>query len=148
MSRALSFRFQLFLIWFCGYAVCVCMLLIFAALGYTVADALLGNFTQLTAAFAPYVAPTVTFWFTEGKKQPESLHQNRKGFFVAAICSVFYILVLVSILSSVFFREGEGIIESTLDLIIKVGALLAFLVGPAIGFFFSKDAAEQGSEVG
>jgi len=145
----MTVRLLLFAVWFCGYTLCVGMLFIFAAIGYTVPEALFGNLVEVTGVFAPYMVPIVTFWFAEDIFGQSRRH-HQLTFIVALACSLFFNVILVAILGSVFFRaEGEGVIEQTVELVANVGTLLAFLVGPAIGFFFGKletrDAGTLGS---
>lgn len=131
-------RLLLFIVWFSGYTISFLLLLTFAAKGYTVPESVFGNLAQLTGVFAPYIGPVVAYWFAEdviGQKRPH----HRLAFVVALMCSIFFNLAVLVILASVFFRaEGQGVIEQTLELVTNVGTLLAFLVGPAIGFFFAK----------
>ena len=136
----MTLRFHLFIIWFVGYLVAFILALSYAALQYTAPESIFGYLTQVTGAFAPYFAPIVSYWFASdvvGDKSPP----DRLTFSVAYACSLFFNLVIIGILLSVFFREPqEAIIEQTMTLVTKTAALLAFLVGPAIGFFFGKTA--------
>jgi hypothetical protein len=62
----------------------------------------------------------------------------------ALIVSAFFNLIMISLLCSVFFaKNGENVIEDTIKLMTFTGTLLAFLVGPAIGFFFSHARAAR-----
>lgn len=138
MESGMSGRFWIFVVWFGSYLVAILLILSWGALGYTIPEALFRDASQVTGTYVPYVGPVVAFWFAQdvfGKSKPH----NKQTYLVALICSVAFNAVILLILSSVFFRsEGVGIIESTLKLADDMATLLAFIVGPAIGFFFGK----------
>jgi hypothetical protein len=137
-------RFALFLVWMAGYVICVGMLFIFAAIGYTQVEALKNNLADLSAVFVPYLGTVVAYWFASGAaSQPKSY--NVTTFWVALICSVLYNVGLALILASVFFREdGEGVIEQTLSLQKYFASITSFIVAPAVGFFFGKSSQLRG----
>lgn len=131
-------RFILFLVWFIGYAIAFLVVCSLAPMGLTVVDALASNLTQLTGLYAPYVGPVVCYWFAKDVAAKSDTY-DRPTFIVALTCSVFFNLALWAIVTSIYFRDpGEAKVEQTLTLMSQVSTLLAFLVGPAIGFFFGK----------
>ena len=130
-------RLRLFLVWFGGYGICFVMVLVFYMLGYTVLDRIPDNLGSLTGIFAPYLTPIIAFWYTKDHVD-QARESSAGGFRVAFASSIFFNLIMIFLLSSVFFRDGEGLIERTLETSQGAGTLLAFLVGPAIGYFFGK----------
>jgi uncharacterized Tic20 family protein len=120
-----------------GYVVSCSLILLFAGL-YTVREALFSNFYVVTGIFAPYLGPVIAFWFAKGRFR-HSPKYDKNTFRVALACSTFFnIAIVITIASVVFQREGEEVIEQTLKFASNIATLLAFVVGPAIGFFFGK----------
>ena len=141
----MSARLWLFVIWFVGFAASFSVVLSFPVVGYTITEAVGANLTQVTGIFAPYLGPIVAYWFVEdviGARRP----YDTTAFRVAIVCSVFYNIVLFLIIASIFVQEdGVNVIERSLDLAAQVATALAFIVGPAIGYFFGKSPGTQGN---
>lgn len=132
-------RLKLFLLWFSGYAVCFSLVVTFFLMGYSVFERFGSNLTTLTGVYAPYLTAIIGFWYamrSDGKRVAGS----KQAYQIAVAVSIFFNVVMVGLLCSVFFREGAGVIEATLQTMVEIGTLLAFLVGPMIGFFFGKSS--------
>jgi hypothetical protein len=134
-------RLSLLLVWLISYIICVVNIFLFPLFH----ESLLSNTQQylrdVTGLYVPYLTPIVAFWFSEDVVGPKRT-QGMISAVAALIISVFFNLVMICLLSSVFFaNNGENVIEDTIKLMTSTGTLLAFLVGPAIGFFFSRTRA-------
>ena len=130
-------RLQLFLLWFLSYAVCFVSILIFVPLDFAFVDQIPMYLIQVTGIYVPYLTPILAFWFVEDTRKKRQ--HSRQSVIVAFSTSAFYNLVMIIIVWSVFFQaRGADVIEDTIRLMLFVGTLLAFLVGPAIGYFFGK----------
>lgn len=136
-------RFRLFLVWFSGYAVSFLVLsaYCFARLNADDINTVLGSaLVDLTGVFAPYLTPIVAFWFAKEVVQkaaplPQGPYQ------VALFCSLFYNAVIVLLMAAPFLLSGtpaDYAVGQMLELAGTVSSGLAFLVGPAIGFYFGK----------
>lgn len=135
-------RFRLFLVWFIGYAgsIIILSLYVFTSAQLEVINDILGQgFITLTGVFAPYLTPIVAFWFAKEVIQKET--PLAKGpYMVAFICSLFYNVIFILLMCSLFYLSRDPIfaVEQILELAGKMASGFAFLVGPAIGFYFGK----------
>jgi uncharacterized membrane protein len=151
MTAWLNFgvRFNLFLLWFVCYCICFAFVMIFWLLNFALLSQIQQYLTQVTGIYAPYLTPIIAFWFAEdiiGKQRP----QEPLASTVAFVTSVFFNLTMIVILASIFFaKDREGLIEDTLKLMANTATLLAFVAGPAIGYFFSQvEDRRRGKVVG
>lgn len=129
-------RFRLFLVWFISFAVAILTII-----GLWLSDRILEENLQssigaIVGIYVPYLTPVVTFWFAKDVLSGER-GTNRPAYIVAMLCSILFNAVEEVILLSLFFREGEGLLDTTLKNAAGIGTLLAFLVGPAIGYYFA-----------
>ncbi len=136
-------RFRLFLVWFSGYAGSLLVLSAFCFTNLPVEDmnAVLGSaLIDLTGVFAPYLTPIVAFWFA--KEVIQKAGPLPPGpYLVALICSLFYNAVIVLLMGTLFvFKSASAdyAVNQILELAGTISSGLAFLVGPAIGFYFGK----------
>ncbi|WP_031432485.1 hypothetical protein [Methylomarinum vadi] len=136
-------RFKLFLVWFFGYAGSLLILSLYCFTRLTVDDinAVLGSaLVDLTGVFAPYLTPIVAFWFAKEVIQkaaplPQGPYQ------VAFICSLFYNATIILLMCALFILNASSpdyAVNQILELASTLSSGLAFLVGPAIGFYFGK----------
>ena len=99
-----------------------------------------GGIFSLTGVFAPYLTPIVAFWFAkEVLQRATSLAEG--PYKVALICSLFFNAIFVLLVGSLFALEIADplyAVDQILQLATRLSAGLAFLVGPAIGFYFGK----------
>jgi hypothetical protein len=138
-------RLSLLIVWLISYIVCVSQIFIFLLLDYSQRADTSQYLLDVTGLYAPYLTPIVAFWFSEDVVGPKRTQHTVSAFAALAI-SVFFNLVMICLLLSVFFAaNGENVIEDTIKLMAWTGTLLAFLVGPAIGFFFSQTTRSGGS---
>jgi hypothetical protein len=122
-----------------GYVISFGLLLILFFRDEISLDDLGANVIRLTGIFAPYLTSIVAFWFACGSTTNDTKVENRP-FQVAMICSAFFNFVMIIILSSILFREGEALVKNTLSTLADIATIMSFLVGPAIGFYFGKSA--------
>jgi uncharacterized membrane protein len=134
----MTVRFRLFLLWFVCYCICFICIISFSLFGFALLSQTQQYLTQVTGIYAPYLTPIITFWFAEdilGKGRA----QEPRASAVAFATSGFFNLIMILILASIFFaKPREGLIEETIGLMDNTSTLLAFIAGPAIGYFFSK----------
>lgn len=130
-------RAKLFFIWFGGFIISFIQLLVFAACGYTVMEALYNNIVKIFGIFGPYLTPIISFWFVSRKDKGSNKH-SKMAYIVASLCSLFFVVVVNVFIASIWFREGGELIERTLEFTFKTAALFTIFVGPAIGFFFGE----------
>jgi hypothetical protein len=139
----MSGRFRLFVVWFAGYAASFVLLSVYAFYAVPLEDigAVLGEgVISLTGVFAPYLTPIVAFWFAKEVMQ-RSQPLAEGPYKVALICSAFFNAIIVLLVASLLFISTPDPIYAAgviLQLATKVASGLAFLVGPAIGFYFGK----------
>ena len=139
----MSVRFKLFLLWFLSYALCVLTVFIFVLLGYAFITQTTEYLTQITGLFAPYLTPIIAFWFSEDVLGTKREH-TRQSAIVAFSTSGFFNVIVILVLWSVFIQEnGENVIEDTISAMTNISTLLAFIAGPAIGYFFSQTGTEN-----
>ncbi len=136
-------RFRLFLVWFSGYSGSLMVLSAFCFMNLPVEDmnAVLGSaLIDLTGVFAPYLTPIVAFWFA--KEVIQKAGPLPPGpYLVALICSLFYNAVIVLLMGTLFVfnsASADYAVNQILELAGTISSGLAFLVGPAIGFYFGK----------
>lgn len=125
----------LFALWFGGFVVGLALVFAYWSAGFILEEQVNGTLLKVIGIYAPYLTPILAFWYAKppGKDKPAP------SFLVAVACSLLFLLVITGILGSVFFRPaGEGVVESALELAAGAAMGMAFLVGPAIGFFFGK----------
>lgn len=130
-------RLWLLLLWLISYMTSVLIILLFLAVGESERGNTFSYLSDVTGLYVPYLSPIVAFWFSEdviGAKPA----QEKASFFAALVISAFFNLVMIGLLLSVFVAGGDNVIEETIKLMTSTGTLFAFLVGPAIGFFFSR----------
>jgi len=136
-------RFRLFLVWFVGFAGSLLTISIYSFVAISIDDIseVLGSATiSLAGIFAPYLTPIVAFWFAQEviqKVTPIAEGPYR----VAFICSIFYNALFLLMVCSLFFFDASDpqfAVEQILTLASQISTGLAFLVGPAIGFYFGK----------
>jgi hypothetical protein len=131
-------RFKLFLIWFLGFAICFLELLLLLRTRQISSEDLISDSGTLIGIFAPYLTTIVAFWFAHTATSDDD-PTEKWAFRVACVCSVFYMLVIVILITSIFFTNPEeNQVADTLKISAKISTYLTFLVGPAIGFFFGK----------
>ena len=138
----MNHRLKLFAVWFFGYVICVCIVLACFYTKSLILDDLVPDLSSLTGIFAPYLTALVAFWFANSRGGADETNE-RLPYLVAMACSVFYNMLLILILTSVFFRTGEGLVDKTLKTMSGISTLMAFLVGPAIGYFFGKAKSHE-----
>lgn len=139
----MSGRFRLFLVWFLGYVVSFLLLAVYCFIRLPVDDinAVLGSAViDLTGVFAPYLTPIVAFWFAKEVVQ-QAPPLPRMPYRVALICSLFYNFTIISLIIALYVLDPSSTdyaVSQILELAGTISAGLAFLVGPAIGFYFGK----------
>jgi hypothetical protein len=144
-------RFRLFVVWFAGYAACFLLLSIYAFYAIPledINDVLGGGIVSLTGVFAPYLTPIVAFWFAKEVIQ-RAKPSARGPYQVALICSLFFNAVFVLLVGSLFVLQIPDpiyAVDQILKLATQIASGLAFLVGPAIGFYFGKAEPVNASE--
>ena len=131
-------RFRLFLIWFGGFLACLVLLFYFLLSGDMLIENLVPDLSVLVGVFAPYLTTILGFWFARRAVIDGQHAYSPDSFRIAAVCSLLFQMAILALLFSAIFRKGEGVIESAIGQAASVSSLLAFLVGPAIGFFFGK----------
>ena len=136
----MSPRMLLFLVWFVGFAASFVLVLL------TTIDSspeTVGSYLLKTSGlFAPYLMPIIAFWFVRKSDKQPKLDAFDGPYLAALLCSIFYNAVLFLVLLSIRGLDEHNVVEDRLDLANTMAAILAFLVGPAIGYYFGK--AEDG----
>lgn len=133
----MSIRLKLFGIWFIGFTVCFTCTLVFAPVGYVLPAEVPQHLTKIAGIYVPYLTPIIAFWYAEDVVGNKRQHTNQ-AVVVAFATSGFYNFVLILILLSTFLgSDGTAVVDSNIELMGNVGTLLAFIAGPAIGYFFS-----------
>jgi hypothetical protein len=134
-----------------GYAACFLLLSVYAFYAVPLEylnDVLGGGIVGLTGVFAPYLTPIVAFWFA--KEVIQRAEPSAPGpYRVALICSLFFNIVFVLLVGSLFVLEIAdpiSAVDEVLKLATQLASGLAFLVGPAIGFYFGKTEPVNGRE--
>ncbi len=136
-------RFRLFLVWFVGYAGSFVILSIYCFMKLTVDDInhVLGSaLVDLTGVFAPYLTPIVAFWFAKEVVQ-KATPLPPGPYRVAFICSLFYNVIILLLMGGLFVLSSPApdySVNQILELASTISSGMAFLVGPAIGFYFGK----------
>jgi uncharacterized membrane protein len=99
--------------------------------------------TDIIAIYAPFITPIFAFWFSEDVFSRNTTGGNAKQetvpSVVAIITSGFFNFVIICILESAYFaREGEAVVEQAIKGMSIAATVLTIIVGPAIGYFFSR----------
>lgn len=133
-------RFGLFVVWFVGLAVSVgTILYAFRAAPVDSTVALKEHLGTVVGIFVPYLGPIIAFWYARdviGRAAPKSA----TTFYIAFICSIAFNAALVWQVGTILFVQPleMAVVSAKLDLARTLATVLAFLVGPTIGFYFGK----------
>jgi hypothetical protein len=90
--------------------------------------------TQLSTTFTPYLSVVLGFYFSDRRRQASRKTLPLTSFAIALAVSLFWNLLLVLYVGRHVF--GICCVEDTVVTIRNTGAILAWLVGPPIGFYF------------
>jgi len=129
-------RLRLFLVWFVFFAVAMLTVIALWLTDRILVEHVQSSVGAVVGIYVPYLTPVVTFWFAKDVLAKQR-GTNHSAFLVALLCSVLFNVVQEIMLLSLFFRSGEGVLEATLKTATGISTLLAFLVGPAIGYYFA-----------
>lgn len=136
----MALRLSLFLIWFLGFLGSLHVVL-HALNTLPAADQVAAKdvVQPLVAIFVPYLGPIIAFWFAQ-QNEATSRTAPSTAFYVALICSLAFNAVLLVELSRLLGVPGLTLadINRRLGNAGSLATLLAFLVGPAIGFYFGR----------
>lgn len=156
-------RVTLFWIWIGAFVINAAICLAFLFQGRIVLENLATVFASTSGIFAPYLTTILVFWFSSAqteKRLPRNVAKSavpppqsddgaekdlRTSALVAITCSVIFNTMVLVVLASVFTkREPETeLVERTIETAGNIAKGMAFLVGPAIGFFFGKVVAAR-----
>jgi hypothetical protein len=135
-------RLGLFLIWFSGFVVCFFLVgMLYYGANPPAGTKILDYLQPVVGIFVPYLVPLIAFWFVQNVLDKRQSLSGGPTFYIAALCSLAFNLFLVAAFAQLKFREYD--LDALKDRIDDAGAiatLLAFLVGPAIGFYFGRTA--------
>ena len=133
-------RLGLFLIWFSGFVICFFLVgSLYYGANPPAGSKILEYLQPVVAIFVPYLVPLIAFWFVQNVLDKRQAPASGPTFYVAALCSLAFNLFLVAAFAQLKFREyGLAALQVRLDDASAIATLLAFLVGPAIGFYFGR----------
>jgi hypothetical protein len=124
------------LVWFCFFVLALSVPLILLLSSSIEQPAALPAIEQVSALYAPHLGAVIAFYFAAKSKAGPRKRTN-SGPFVAAILVtiVWNVLVAGSLILVPFGRMN---IDESLAFASGTGTKLAWLVAPALGYFFAK----------
>jgi hypothetical protein len=131
-SRA---RLALLLVWSGFFVLDEALVVFYLCAGWIEMDNFTAALKQLSASYAPYLGVMLMFYWGKAKKSVTGSGSVKTGlpFGLALICSILWnsvISVLLLVLP----------VEAALANIKEIGALLAWLVAGATGYYFASDS--------
>ena len=121
-------------LWLASFSTLVCAATLLQSTGRVGSDSYRLMISQLSASFVPYLSVVLAFFFSDRRAKRSPRSAPKATFALALVLSVLWnALILAYVLPLVF---GVCCIEDSVDNIRNTGAVLAWLVGPAIGFYF------------
>jgi hypothetical protein len=125
-------------IWLAGFAVLlgVFLFLFFGCVKDAPSQDLLKYIQPLVLLFAPYLTPMLTFWFSA--RQRKGGGSSNPGFGLAVGISLIFVAGILTPLLFLFAKEmvTPQDLFDRVNNSAQIGTLLAFFVGPAIGYYF------------
>src|SRR5713101_8131348 len=113
-------------IWIGGYVACIGILMFMFAKGLSILGNLPGHFSLLSSIYAPYVGTIFAFWFS--RRGAVSAANHRQPFLVAVAMSTLFQVLVIAILTSVFFHVERKGIENALKAAGEVATDIALLI--------------------
>jgi hypothetical protein len=135
---SMSTRLLLFLLWLAPYFILVVGVFSFVPLHYAFLRNIDAYLRDITGIYAPYLTPIVAFWFSKDIIS-KNFDQDRTSAAIVLFISGAFNLIIILIFGSIFFSPpGKDVIEVAIKTMGTTATVLAFITGPAIGYFFSK----------
>jgi hypothetical protein len=95
---------------------------------------------HLSNAYAPYIgAITMFYWASSRKKQSREKGKAGTALTLALICSVIWNGMHFLFIIPLIFQSGT--IEASFENVKEIGAILSWLVGGAIGYYFANPSS-------
>jgi len=129
-------RKHLLWLWFSFLALNLSQVFCFWLLGWIETATLLTALEQLSLCYGPYLGAMLAFFYTLADKPGGRRHPGT-AFRLALAGSWLWNLMIAVPLATLFFA---GSIDQVLGLVAKLGALFAWLVAGAVGYYFSAQA--------
>lgn len=89
--------------------------------------------SQLSASFTPYVSVVLAFFFSN-RRPGETRRRGAPAFAIALGLSILWNCLIVAYVARLLI--GVCCVEDAMDSVRNTTAILSWLVGPAIGFYF------------
>lgn len=124
------------LVWFCFFVVALCVPLVLFLGSSIEQQSVLPAIEQVSALYAPHLGAVIAFYFATKTKRGAPKRTN-SGPFVAAILVTLIWNVLVAG-ALVLVPLGRMNIDDSLAFASGSGTKLAWLVAPALGYFFAR----------
>lgn len=139
-TTAKSARATLLAIWFGGFAINIAMIFYVYARGWIEGSSLQGGVKQINDLYAPYLGGIAFYyWGTreDVKEAPQKKNAfDRTGFLFALGASTMWNAMILAFI--VPFALFGGTIEQVMDNLKNVIGIFPWLVGGAIGYYFSR----------
>jgi len=136
IKSALTARKVLISVWF-GFFIINLSVIFYLYLGrFIERDNFKIAIEHLSNIYAPYIgAITLFYWASLRKKQSQKKEKAGTAFSLALICSVIWNGMLFLFIVPLIFQSG--CIETSIENMKEIGAILSWLVGGAIGYYFA-----------
>jgi hypothetical protein len=135
-SRAASPSAVLALVWFCFFVVALSVPVVLLLTSSIEQATALPAIEQVSALYAPHLGAVIAFYFA-AKSKTGARKRTNSGPFVAAILVTLVWNVLVGG-ALILVPLGRINIDDSLAFASGTGTKLAWLVAPALGYFFAK----------
>ena len=136
-----SARLVLTLIWFAAFLLMLGVVVHLYFGSWIERDNFDRGVRQVIALYAPYLgAVTAFYFFKPDEEKPRRRPSSR--FVVAVATSVIWNVAVVMFLLRL--ELGAGTIEEAIEQMADIGRLLAWLVSPAIGYYFAQPTHAAG----
>lgn len=133
-------RFALLVVWFSCFFVNVALALYLYMAEWISNVNFEALLLRINGLYAPYLGSILTFYFAVPVEQPHATGSRTPvAFILALLCSAGWNLILVALLARVVFFDGY--VEDAMKDMELFGSPLAWLVAPAIAYYFARTAS-------
>jgi hypothetical protein len=139
-------RLLLVLIWFGFFIADLCIVLYLDFRGYIGPANFEASFKQLAASYSPFLGVIMLFYFgTKGQKIRDTSHAHTAAV-LAMVTSLFWNCIIFAFFARLVLMKGS--IEDSVRAVGFVGSVLAWIVSPALGYYFAKSGGVGDPEGG
>lgn len=135
-------RFSLVLIWFGFFALDFCLLLYLYIRGWIGADNFYASVKQVVATYGPFLGAICLFYYGSNGQHIRTTSRAHTPVALAIVTSLFWNCVICVCFARLVFMQGS--IEASLRDVGFVGSMLAWIVSPALGYYFAKSSRNGG----